>query len=349
MSRPRWRLMRAEYATTLVLGLLSATVVGFVAAFPDDFPFTPLMVPLLLSALLLSRERMVWFGGYTALCLTIVALLQPELTPRTISALAVQFALCVAVIVVGLRATLGVGRLQGESMLVDLRDRILSQGEIPALPEPWLVESALSSAGGSAFAGDFVVVARRESGRWFEVALVDVSGKGEAAATRALQLSGAMSGLLAALPPEQFLCSSNAFLQQRSWEEGFATAVHLSLDLQTGDFELRTAGHPPAVQRHGGSGRWESHHTEGAVLGLLDDVEFAARRGRLAPGDMLLLYTDGMVEVPGRDIEVGVDAMIGAAERLAVRSWEGIARRLVSAVGSADDDRAVVAVHRRPA
>ena len=42
--------------------------------------------------------------------------------------------------------------------------------------------------------------------------------------------------------------AANDYLLRQEWEEGFATAVHLSLDLATGRFEVRTAGHPPAVQ-----------------------------------------------------------------------------------------------------
>ncbi|GAB2967970.1 hypothetical protein GCM10027076_00140 [Nocardioides montaniterrae] len=232
-------------------------------------------------------------------------------------------------------------------MLVDLRDRILAQGEIPVLPKQWLVESALTSAGGSPFAGDFVVATKRDRGRCLDLAVVDVSGKGEAAGTRALQLSGAMGGLLGALPREDFLSAANDYLLQRAWEEGFATAIHLSLDLTNGEFQVRAAGHPPAAQRHAGSGRWEVHRTEGPVLGVLEDVTYAPLSGRLAPGDTLVLYTDGMVEEPRRDIELGIDAMLGAAESLLRHSWDGLSARLVAAVGSPDDDRALLMVHRR--
>ena len=86
--------------------------------------------------------------------------------------------------------------------------------------------------------------------------MVDVSGKGEQAGTRALLLSGAFGGLLSALPPAEFLPAANDYLLRQDWDEGFATAIHLSLDLATGDFEIRTAGHPPAVQLAAGSGRW---------------------------------------------------------------------------------------------
>ena len=67
----------------------------------------------------------------------------------------------------------------------------------------------------------------------------------------------------------------------------------------------------------------------------------------LRPGDALMLYTDGMVETPRRDIGLGIDRMLGQAERLLRGEFEGGADRLVDALGSHNDDRALVLVHRR--
>jgi serine phosphatase RsbU (regulator of sigma subunit) len=230
-------------------------------------------------------------------------------------------------------------------MLVDLRDRILGQGGIPTLPEGWYAESALKSAGGTPFAGDFIVATR--SGDRLEVVVVDVSGKGEQAGTRALLLSGACGGLLTALPPAEFLRASNDYLLRQEWEEGFATAIHLSLDLVTGDFQVRTAGHPPAVQLVAGSGRWSVIETEGPVLGLIEDAEFPCIEGVIRSGDALLLYTDGMVETRRRDIGLGIDRLLGQAERLLRGNFDGGATRLVDSLGSQNDDRALLVVHRR--
>jgi serine phosphatase RsbU (regulator of sigma subunit) len=174
-----------------------------------------------------------------------------------------------------------------------------------------------------------------------------VSGKGEQAGTRALLLSGAFGGLLGALPPADFLPAANEYLLRQGWEEGFATAVHLSLDLVTGAFEVRTAGHPPAAQLDAGSGRWTVHEGEGPVLGLIEDAEFVTISGVLRSGDALLLYTDGMVETPKRDISLGIDRMLGQAESLLRGEFDGGADRLVDALGSRNDDRALVLVHRR--
>ena len=89
----------------------------------------------------------------------------------------------------------------GDTFVVELRDRLERQGELPPLPTGWRGEAVLRPAGGGPFAGDFVVSARTTGGRVLEVALVDVSGKGVEAGTRSLLLSGALGGLLGSLPP----------------------------------------------------------------------------------------------------------------------------------------------------
>jgi len=140
------------------------------------------------------------------------------------------------------------------------------------------------SANGEGFSGDFVLsVVRPSTDRarelgphdadWpgaLEVTVVDVSGKGQAAGTRALLLSGGLSGLLAGRRVPEFLPAANAYLLRQEWDEGFATAVHLVLDPRTGDLSVRSAGHPPPVQHQSGSGRWQVlQTTPEPALGLL--------------------------------------------------------------------------------
>ncbi len=67
--------------------------------------------------------------------LTISLFNQEELTSRTLGAAAVQFVIGGIVILASMRRSrLGVAGIRGESMFVDLRDRILNQGTIPDLP-----------------------------------------------------------------------------------------------------------------------------------------------------------------------------------------------------------------------
>jgi hypothetical protein len=247
------------------------------------------------------------------------------------------------------RWRLGLQGTLGGSMLVDLRDRLQLQGELPPLPAGWHAETVLRSAYGESFSGDFLVATRPNGGRHLEVVLVDVSGKGAAAGTRALLLSGAFGGLLGAMGPDRFLPAANGYLLRQRWDEGFATAVHLDLDLETGDYRVTSAGHPPAAQFQAGSGRWVlTRQGGGPVLGVLDDVDFPGVSGRLARGDALLLYTDGVVETPGRDLDTGIDRMLGHAERLVRDGFQGGAGRIVEQARAGEsDDRALVLIWRQ--
>lgn len=250
------------------------------------------------------------------------------------------------------RGKLGIRGRRAEQMLIDLRDRIKVQGTLPELGEGWGGAVVLRPAGGSSFGGDFVVSV--SDGKKLEVALVDVAGKGIDAGTRALLLSGAFGGLLGSVPGQDFLQVANAYLRRGKAVEGFVTAVHLVLDLASGEYILSSGGHPPAAHYDGASGRWRVTAAHGVVLGVLPDlrsVPSETEDGVLRRGDALLLYTDGMVEAPGEDIDEGIDRLLGEAERMVTGGGfsEAGAGNLVTemqrAIGGSDD-RALVLIWR---
>lgn len=311
------------------------------------FPATTFVVPLLGSGLLVSRRSVL------ALIILVVIAIGCELgvqgwhAARPGGLIVVAITAVVAYQLAATRERLGVQGLRGEAMLVDLRDRLRRLGELPALPGEWHAEAVVRSAGHATFGGDFLVAATTNEGQRLEIVLVDVSGKGVDAATRALSLAGAFGGLLGAVPPEGFLTAANAYLLRQRWPEGFASAIHLALDLTTGDFLLQSAGHPPAVHFRSGSGTWRVVEAEGTLLGALDSPHFTAAFGTLAHGDALLLYTDGLVETPEREISVGIDKLIGEAERLVTRGFRGGARWLLDTVApSGNDDQALIVIWR---
>ena len=353
------RLRRARFALTrfarsgdnrafLLLTIASVVMAMLVGIWPGMLPLSVLAVPLLVGNLWLGPRQLPWFVVITLAALAIIAPRQPEISTHVVIELVVVFVLGLIILMTSFRrSSLGVAGARGESMLVDLRDRITRQGRLPDLPSDWYVESALRSADGSPFAGDFVVASRPHNGDRFDVVVVDVSGKGDEAGTRSLLLSGAFGGILGALHPEDFLPAANDFLLQQEWEEGFATAVHLSLNLSSGEIKVWTAGHPPAVQLTAGSGRWSVHDTEGPILGVIPGAEFTGTRAIMRPGDVVMLYTDGMVETPTRDIGLGIDRLVGQAERELRGNFEQGADRLIDTLGSRNDDRALLLIHRR--
>jgi hypothetical protein len=239
----------------------------------------------------------------------------------------------------------GLRGISGDALLADLRDRLSFQAALPPLPDGWESDVATRLAGGLAFGGDFLVTGA--AGERVELALVDVSGKGLAAATRALQLSGALGGLMSSVDHGGFLPAANRYVLRQRWVDGFATAVHVTIDTTTGAYVIDSAGHPPAALFVGDTGGWTLHEETGPALGLIEDATYPAQRGTLRRGDALLLYTDGVVEVAGQDLERGIDRLLGEATRLVVDQFDGGGARVLDAMPDASgDDRAVVLVWR---
>jgi hypothetical protein len=248
------------------------------------------------------------------------------------------------------RGKLGTRGLRADRMMIELRDRIRAQGTLPVLGDGWGSSVVLRPAGGSSFGGDFVV--SYSDGKTLEVALVDVSGKGMDAATRALLLSGAFGGVLGSVPREQFLPAANAYLRRGSTDEGFVTAVHLSIELASGEYTLYSAGHPPAARFDASTGLWRLSAARGIVLGVVADlgaVPDVPEEGVLHRGDAIMLYTDGVVEAPGRDIDDGIARLLGEAERLVVAGFKSGAGDLVTTMQrtiASGDDCALVLIWR---
>ncbi|MCA1710746.1 MAG: serine/threonine-protein phosphatase [Actinobacteria bacterium] len=328
----------------LVSGLL---LLGGLVVSESVFSPSTQVIPLLVGGLLLGRHalrRLLLFVG-GCLVWDMVTLGIHGARPGAMTAVAVTG--LIAHEFARSRDETGLGGLRGDSVLVELRNRLELQGALPPLPAPWSAETVLRPAGGGPFAGDFLVSARADGGQRLDLALVDVSGKGVDAGSRALLLSGALGGLLGALPPEEFLGAANEYLCDQNWEEGFATAVHLTVDLRCGSYAVSSAGHPPPAHLHAGSGRWSLIEVAAPALGLLPGARYDVQRGRLEPGDALVLYTDGLVEIPGRDLSVGIDKLMGAAEHLVAGGFTGGAEQLVDRVAAhANDDRGLVLLWR---
>lgn len=249
----------------------------------------------------------------------------------------------------GTRSTMGVPLSVGASMLKDLRHRLDRQALVPELPDEFRLETCVLPARGDAFSGDFVVSAVRNG--HLSIALTDVSGNGPSAGMRALLLSGALSGLLGETAPENFLPAANRYLIRQGWRDGFASALHVSMNVETGRYCLGTAGHPTAAQFHAGSRRWEMvGGASGLLLGLFEQEpeDYVRAEGVLEPGDVLVLYTDGVVEGPGGDLAAGTHQMLAMAQAAIGAGLEGSARRIctASARTGGDDDRSVVVLWR---
>jgi len=333
----------------LVLTLVAALLTELIVTWPDAVPWSAVLPVVVLAGMFLPPRWLAVVFAVTAVFIGSASVFLSGDKPYFWGSLVVIVVVSVMMSWLAVsRARLGVQGTLGESMLVDLRDRIRGHAGLPGLPEPWHAEVEVQSAYGEPFSGDFAVSSLSDAGDRLEIVLVDVSGKGLAAGTRALLLTGAFGGLLGAVDPERFLGAANSYLFRQDWSEGFATAVHLVLELDTGRFSLGGAGHPPAVKFWAGAGRWQVLNAQsGPVLGVTNGAGFPRSYGNLRRGDALLLYTDGVIETRNRDLTVGIDRMLGAAERLVPHGFTGGAARICAApLAGQSDDRAVVLIWR---
>jgi hypothetical protein len=368
---PTTRAQRFARRRLSTLARLSVRVSGIVRGFPIVAALVLILAAVLLAALIMRWPNEMPWSAFVPVLVLAGLFLPPRWLALVLLAVAgllastawflegdkpVFWGSVIVTVLVGAmvswlalsRARLGVQGTLAESMLIDLRDRIRAHARLPRLPAPWHAEVDVESAYGEPFAGDFAVAHLSGVDRRLEVVLVDVSGKGLDAGTRALLLSGAFGSLLGAMDPAGFLGAANSYLLRQDWDEGFATAVHVALELDTGRFSLGGAGHPPAVKYWAGSGLWQVLDAEnGPLLGVMEGVTFPRSYGQLLRGDALLLYTDGVIETRTRDLALGIDRMLGAAERLVSQGFSGGASRICAAsLAGQTDDRAVVLIWR---
>jgi len=154
----------------------------------------------------------------------------------------------------------------------------------------------------------------------------DASGKGVSAA---LMISSVQSSLRTALAFSgrdlaTVLRVVNRQLYASSLADRYATVFHADFDAATGTLRYVNAGHnPPTVIRRDGSVIWLE--TGGAPLGMFRDSEYQEGSVQLNPGDLVVAYTDGVIEAANRDgDEWGVEGLQRAARENSTRCADDI-------------------------
>lgn len=323
---------------TTALALATLAVGPLALLFGTGWAPPALLAPITLTAgLLLHRPAviMILSLGVISAALTWIA------HPHPLHLLIVAGAGLLALRLVYLRDGIG---WRGDRLVADLKAQLRQANQLPALGKGWERGLALQAAPGELFSGDFLVSARE--GNRLKLALVDVSGKGQESVSHALMLSAAFRGLLTSVSTEDFLPACNDYLTRR--EELLVTAVTVDLDLKSGRYTVRRAGHPPAAQYVQGSGAWRLSPATGIALGVVTDASWTSAEGTLAPGDALMLVTNGLWG-PRVDPDTGMDRVLAHAETL-IRG--GLTNKttaaLVKEIGVREDDAALVLLRRRP-
>ncbi|MFF3688070.1 SpoIIE family protein phosphatase [Streptomyces sp. NPDC002187] len=178
----------------------------------------------------------------------------------------------------------------------------------------------------------------------------DVQGHNVAAAGLMGQVRTAVRAYTAVgQPPGKVMSSTNRLLIDLD-ADLLASCVYLHLDLEDHRVLLARAGHPQPLLRDPGGGVHILDLAGGPLLGIDPSAVYPTTAVPLSPGSVLVLYTDGLIERPGIDIE---DALAELAGRLALeadRPIEDLADRLLGdSARSSDrgDDTALLLLRAR--
>jgi serine phosphatase RsbU (regulator of sigma subunit) len=189
--------------------------------------------------------------------------------------------------------------------------------------------------------GDWYITADMPDGHVL-IAIGDVGGHGLAAAAGMARLRGALAGLaITGSPPQRLVGWLNELVHHVA-PEHTASVVAGYFDPVTLTFTWAQAGHPPPLLIRGPVVR-PLERPAGVLLGAGTEEYSAATIG-LNPGDLLLLYSDGLIERRDRSLDDGLEALQAAVA--GIDDPERAIDTALKALGSPDpeDDTCLVAL-----
>ncbi|WP_157549082.1 SpoIIE family protein phosphatase [Nonomuraea candida] len=197
----------------------------------------------------------------------------------------------------------------------------------------------------------------RLGGDWFKARLIpdgrvllaigDAMGHGLTAASIMLQMRSGLAGLAYTQAPAGQLATwlNDLIVHSNEGVTVTGTAIIGHFDPEDCTFRWTNAGHPaPLLIRDGRAAIVDG--VEGMMLGAFDATEYGLCTTQLQSGDVLVFYTDGIVERRGRDLETGMEALVQAAHSCTADDPEKLIDCLLKRLGgdTAEDDICVLAV-----
>jgi len=196
---------------------------------------------------------------------------------------------------------------------------------------------------------DFIFV---REGRW-GICLGDVSGKGLPASLLMANLQATLRGQTALDGPVgETISRSNRLIYRSTDPEKFATLFIGLLDVDRHELAFCNAGHEnPILMRK--TSHIERLATGGMALGVLEEFPYQQDGARMEPGDLLLVYSDGIPDAVNEfDVPFGEERLIACLRDGASEPAAGIVQRIVDAVRAHEqgaeriDDLTVIVVKR---
>ena len=234
-------------------------------------------------------------------------------------------------------------RLHDErEQMVGALERMLLPAFLPEIPSADVAARYRATGSANVVGGDFYDVFAIGEEEW-AVLLGDVSGTGpEAAALTGIARYTVRAVAAEAGAPSAVLTELNQALLRGNIADRFCTAIYARLRSMPGGLELcmSGAGHPSPIVLRGDGTVVDAIARAGTILGAFESVALCDEPVTLAPGDVLLAYTDGVVEARNRAREqFGEGRLRSLLRSCAGRSAAGVVRRVDLAVRDHIGDR----------
>ncbi|MGC9336184.1 MAG: SpoIIE family protein phosphatase, partial [Anaerolineae bacterium] len=196
-----------------------------------------------------------------------------------------------------------------------------------------------------------------DQGHRLGVVVADVAGKGvPAALLMALGRTVIRATALADNSPAAVLVRANGLILNDSHSDLFLTAFYAALDTESGQMVYASAGHNPPLWVRAEDGQVHQLAAQGTVLGVLEEIGLEEREIEVAPGDMLVFYTDGVTEAMDKKGQLfgedRLEAVVAAhAQSSAKQVQEAVVRAVRAHAGNTaqSDDLTVFVIKRQPA
>jgi sigma-B regulation protein RsbU (phosphoserine phosphatase) len=220
------------------------------------------------------------------------------------------------------------------------------------LPRTEGLEAGIHYVPSRVLSGDFYDVVCHPGSPEIGLAAGDVSGKGMPAGLLRVSLQSVLKVLgQQQLPPAELLRRANRHFLESTESNRYATVFYGILDRESDRLVYANGGHLPPLLRRSGR-RWEALKPTGTVLGLLEGATYEERSCRFAPGDLLVLYTDGVTEAENPAGEFFEEPrLVAALERWADAPAQELADRIAAelarfAPGGLSDDCTLMVLRR---
>lgn len=165
--------------------------------------------------------------------------------------------------------------------------------------------------------GDFFHIARLND-HTAAICICDVMGHGVRAALITAMLRAMIETHAAqAIDPGRLLTQLNSEFTAILRQTGtlvFVTVLYCVIDIRTGNTRFGRAGHPPPLHARRSSGQVHTialaGDSGGPAIGIIPNAQFKTAEAKLEPGDFLLFFTDGIIEVENKDgNDLGIEGL----------------------------------------